>query len=368
MTPLRHFTSFFLGLALLCGSVRAQTPEQLAQLDPKDLYFQAWLLTKDAEDLEKEGNFVGAFTKYKKARTYFDVVMVNHPKFRKDMVADRQKLTNDAMEAIHEKALAQQKEQSNGISPLLELPGNAPAPLAIPDRIQKNSLETKEISDLQREITALKLQLSKLPNYRTANAAAIRQAIERLEAKRSTLASAPLRDQMAELNNEITKLRRERDAMEVSRDQALASQRRTLRDLEATQRALATAREKEKELLAIIEEQRKVDGRVIKGQQDQIDNLRAQMAEKDKLLLQAQAKIKDLGLQLEQSQSMVNELKDEREDLLKERDQMATLLGLDESDRRQQLITQNVGLSKELIEARKKLELINDAKTYLPTP
>ncbi|MDA7882459.1 tetratricopeptide repeat protein, partial [Akkermansiaceae bacterium] len=31
-----------------------------------------------------------------------------------------------------------------------------------------------------------------------------------------------------------------------------------------------------------------------------------------------------------------------------------------ESDRRQQLITQNVGLSKELIEARKKLELIND--------
>ena len=360
MTHLRHLTSTLLGLALLCTALKAQTPEQLAQLDPKDIYFQAWLYTKDAEDLEKKEDYVGAFTKYKKARTLFDTVMVNYPRFKKDMVADRQKLTTDAMEAIHEKALAQQKEQSKGISPLLELPGNAPKPLAIPDRIKKNSLETKEISTLRGEITALKLQLSKIPNSRSANAAALRQAIDRLEQKRAYLASAPLRDQIAELNDEITKLRRERDAMEVSRDQALSAQRKTLRQLEATQRALATAREKEKALLATIEEQRNLNGRVIKGQQDQMDDLRAQMAEKDKLLAEANTRIKDLAIQLEQSQSMVTELKTEREDLLKERESMTTRLGLKENDARQQLITQNVGLSKELIEARKKLSLINN--------
>jgi len=353
-------TSTLLGLALLCTALKAQTPEQLAQLDPKDIYFQAWLYTKDAEDLEKKEDYVGAFTKYKKARTLFDTVMVNYPRFKKDMVADRQKLTTDAMEAIHEKALAQQKEQSKGISPLLELPGNVAKPLAIPDSIKKNSLETKEISTLRGEITALKLQLSKIPNSRSANAAALRQAIDRLEQKRAYLASAPLRDQIAELNNEITKLRRERDAMEVSRDQALSAQRKTLRQLEATQRALATAREKEKALLATIEEQRNVNGRVIKGQQDQMDDLRAQMAKKDKLLAEANTRIKDLAIQLEQSQSMVTELKTERESLLKERESMTTLLGLKENDARQQLITQNVGLSKELIEARKKLSLINN--------
>lgn len=360
MTHLRHLTSTLLGLALLCTALKAQTPEQLAQLDPKDIYFQAWLYTKDAEDLEKKEDYVGAFTKYKKARTLFDTVMVNYPRFKKDMVADRQKLTTDAMEAIHEKALAQQKEQSKGISPLLELPGNVAKPLAIPDSIKKNSLETKEISTLRGEITALKLQLSKIPNSRSANAAALRQAIDRLEQKRAYLASAPLRDQIAELNNEITKLRRERDAMEVSRDQALSAQRKTLRQLEATQRALATAREKEKALLATIEEQRNVNGRVIKGQQDQMDDLRAQMAKKDKLLAEANTRIKDLAIQLEQSQSMVTELKTERESLLKERESMTTLLGLKENDARQQLITQNVGLSKELIEARKKLSLINN--------
>ena len=107
MTHLRHLTSTLLGLALLCTALKAQTPEQLAQLDPKDIYFQAWLYTKDAEDLEKKEDYVGAFTKYKKARTLFDTVMVNYPRFKKDMVADRQKLTTDAMEAIHEKALAQ---------------------------------------------------------------------------------------------------------------------------------------------------------------------------------------------------------------------------------------------------------------------
>ena len=360
MTHLRHFIPALLGAALFASTLSAQTPQQLAQLEPKDLYFQAWLLTKDAEDLEKEGDFIGAFTKYKKARIFFDSVMVNHPKFRKDMVADRQKLTTDAMEAIHEKALAQQKEQSNGVSPLLELPGNSPAPLAIPDRVKPNALQTQAISLLQEEIDAHKLKLSKMPNSRGADAAALRQTIDRLEKKRSKLATAPLTDQFAHLNAEITKLRRERDAMEVSRDQALADQRRTLRELEATQRALATARKKEQELLATIEEQRRVNGRVIKGQQDQMDDLRAQMAEKDKLLAKANAKIKDLGIQLEQSQAMVTELRDEREVLLKEKEQMAALLKMNDGDRIQKLITQNVGLSKELIEARKTLELVND--------
>jgi len=361
MTHLRQFTtSALLGLALFCTSLKAQTPEQLAQLEPKDLYFQAWLLTKDAEELEKKGDFIGAFTKYKKARTFFDVVMVSHPRFKKDMVADRQKLTNDAMEAIHEKALAQQKKQSSGITPLLELPGNAPAPLAIPERIKPNALQTQAVYQLQKDIDALKLKLSKMPNQRSADAASLRQSIDRLEKKRSKLSSAPLTDQVAHLNAEITKLRRERDAMEVSRDQALSAQRKTLRELEATQRALAISRKKEKELLATIEEQGKVNNRVIKGQQDQMDELRAEMAEKDKLLAKAHAKIKDLGIQLEQSHSMVNELKEERQDLLKERDQMAALLKMNDGDRIQQLITQNVGLSKELIEARKTLELVND--------
>ena len=77
MTHLRHLTSTLLGLALLCTALKAQTPEQLAQLDPKDIYFQAWLYTKDAEDLEKKEDYVGAFTKYKKARTLFDLSLIH---------------------------------------------------------------------------------------------------------------------------------------------------------------------------------------------------------------------------------------------------------------------------------------------------
>ena len=55
---------------------------------------------------------------------------------------------------------------------------------------------------------------------------------------------------------------------------------------------------------------------------------------------------------------MVTELRQERLGLIEERDQMKALLGMDETDRIQNLITQNVSLSKELNEAKANLELV----------
>ena len=111
MTHLRHLTGLVLA-ALLTVTSWAQTPEELARLDPAELYFQAWSLVKEGEELEKKEDFVGAFTKYRKARAFFDIIKVASPDFRKESLKFRSESTTKAMETIHEKALAQQKKPS----------------------------------------------------------------------------------------------------------------------------------------------------------------------------------------------------------------------------------------------------------------
>ncbi|YCM45571.1 tetratricopeptide repeat protein [Verrucomicrobiaceae bacterium 227] len=360
MTHLRHLIGFLFGI-LTCASAWAQTPEQLANLEPGELYYQAWSLTKDAEDLETRGDFIGAFTKYRKAQTFFDIVKVSHPAYKPDMVRDRSEMTTASMEKIHEKALAQQGEQqAAGTTPLLELPGQVKPKLVIPETLSPNSAQATRIQQLRDEIDRLQAQLANSPNQRDANAALLRQKILGLQQDLNRLVSAPLRNDVAELHRQINQLRRERDAMALARDQAVAAQLKTLRQLEETQNQLDESHKEEQRLLAVIEKQTKINGQVVEGQQEQIDALRKSMAEKDKLMAEVRKKNKDLEVQLAQSQTMVSELQAERDTLIAEKNQMAALLQMNEADRIQGLITQNVGLSKELNERTLELKLVQD--------
>jgi len=360
MTHLRHLIGFLFGI-LTCASAWAQTPEQLAQLEPGELYYQAWSLTKDAEDLEQQGDFVGAFTKYRKAQTFFDIVKVAHPAYKPEMVRDRTGMTTASMEQIHDKALAQQNErQQAGATPLLEMPGQEKPKLVIPKSIAPNSAQATQIQQLRDEISKLQTRLSNSINPRDANAALLRSKILGLQQDLNRLAAAPLRNDVAELNRQIDQLRRERDAMALARDQAVAAQLKTLRQLEATQDALAESRKEEQRLLAVIEKQTQINGQVVEGQQEQIEALRKAMAEKDTLMAEVRKKNKDLEIQLAQSESMVSELQKERDGLVAEKNQMAALLQMNEADRIQKLITQNVGLSKELNERTLELKLVQD--------
>ena len=358
MTHLRHLTGLVLA-ALLTVTSWAQTPEELARLDPAELYFQAWSLVKEGEELEKKEDFVGAFTKYRKARVFFDIIKVASPDFRKESLKFRSESTTKAMETIHEKALAQQKKrQDKNSTPLLEIPGETKPRLVVPGEIDPSGASSQKIQDLQQAITRLKSELARYPNQRDSNSARLRRQIRDLESDLSRTAAIPLRDQVRELNQQIEQLRRERDAMSLARDAAVAKQARTLRRLEANQSALATAKVEEQRLLAVIEKQTRINGRVVEGQQEQIDALKVIIKEKDALITESNKTVKDLRTQLDQSESMVTELRQERDGLIEERDQMKSLLKMDEGGRIQKLITQNVTLSKEINEAKANLDLV----------
>lgn len=359
MTHLRHLIGLVFA-ALLIAPAWAQTPEELAKLDPGGLYYQAWSLVKQAEELEEKEEFVESFTNYRKARSFFDLITINHPDFKqKEGLKWRTKSTTEAMERIHSKALAQQKErQDAGKTPLLEVPGEAKPLLTIPGKVDPTGTATKTIRDLQAEIIQLNADLRRRVNPRDSESARLRQKIRELQTQLSRLAASPLRNQVAELNQQIEQLRQERDAMATARDRALTAQRDTLALLERTQKARLADKLEIEELKAVIAKQIKINGRVVEGQQDQIDALKEKIKEKDKRLTESNRTMAELETRLTQSEKMVTELRQERNGLIEERDQMRALLKMNEADRIQKLITQNVSLSKELNEAKANLELV----------
>lgn len=360
MTHLRHLIGLLLA-ALITAQSWAQTPEELARLDPGELYFQAWSLVKEAEEWEEKEDFVKAFSKYRKARSFFDIIKVTHPDFRKEGLKFRSDSTTKAMEKIHEKALEQQKkEQDAGETPFIEIPGETKPTLVVPNAIDPTGASSRKIQDLQRTIQRLKTELSQRPNQRDAGSARLRQQIQGLESQLTRLAASPLRDQVRDLNQQIEQLRRERDAMAHARDKAVTEQARTLMRLASTQKALLAANTETKRLEAVIAKTTKINGRVVEGQQDQIDALRATVKEKDALIAEVNRTVDDLAKQLKQSEKMVDELQVERDGLIDERDQMKALLKMNEADRIQQLITQNVTLSKELNEAKANLDAVQE--------
>jgi len=359
MTHLRHLIGLVIA-AMLMIPLWAQTPEDLAKLDPGGLYYQAWSLVKQGEELEAKEDYVEAFTKYRKARSFFDLITINHPKFKqREGLKWRTKSTTEAMEKIHAKALAQQKQrQDAGETPLLEIPGEAKPRLVIPGKVDPAGTETRKIRDLQTEISRLKGELSGRINPRDADSARLRERLTDRQSQLSRLAASPLRDQVADLNQQIEQLRQEKDAMAAARNKAIADQKLTMRRLQATQKALIGERAEKERLTAIIEKQTQINGQVVEGQLDQIDTLKETIQKMDASLADTNRAMKALTTQLAQSDTMVGELRQERDVLIEERDQMKSLLKMNEGDRVQQLITQNVSLSKELNEAKANLDLV----------
>ncbi|MGB0328451.1 MAG: tetratricopeptide repeat protein [Akkermansiaceae bacterium] len=364
MTHLRHLIGVLI-MSTLIAPAPAQTPEELAKLDPGGLYYQAWILVKQAEELEKKEQYVEAFTKYRKARTFFDVITINNPDFpQREGLKWRTENTTAALNRIHAKALAQQKEQQNtGTTPLLEIPGTPKKPLTVPSKVDPSGAKSAEVRELQGDIAELNRMLASRSNNRDVESAKIRQQMRELERKLAELATSPLRDQVTELNRQIMQLKNERDAMAAARDRARAEKLRTLRSLEATQIELAKSNAEINRLKAVIDKQTKVSGLVVKGQRDQIDKLKATIEQKDALLARKNKLVESLQTRLTQSEQMVTQLRQERDTLIEERDQMKVLLKMNEADRVQKLITQNVNLSKQLNEARENLKLVEKDAT-----
>lgn len=365
MTHLRSFACSFIAataVLLLCSPSRGQVPD-MGKFDPSNVYFQAWLTVREGEKSEKQGKFLEAFNNYDKAKKLFDSVALYHPEWKADLVKDRQKITAESMNLIRDKAVAEYKISSRRSNELVEGPGSPTKRIdfAVP-KLSKE--EQRKIGALQRQITQYRNELGKARSDRDANAVRLRNALRDLEAQRDHMAHAPVAGQLQDLNQRITRVERERDAMAVALRDSRSERQQVLAQLATAKADTAATKDRAEKLQEMVDVQQAASKQAVEGLRRQLKNLRTTLAEKDEQFSELQGRNALLARQLQEARAEILDLRAERDDLLAERDQMAALLKLNEGERVRLLIKQNMDLGRDLNAARDRLqELLTDNNT-----
>jgi tetratricopeptide (TPR) repeat protein len=248
---------------------------------------------------------------------------------------------------------------------------------------QPDPAETRKLQAAEAELARLRKMISESDarsNEAMRNAARVEdmrkqndtlsrqlQAAEgAVRSLRAQMAAAPIKSEMDALNKQIEELEQEREvmgmALRTSRGQqteALSKIEILAADMEIIKKQAEELRQSEANLNRNLEKERQVANDVVKGQRKQMEMLENALGKKSKELEDAQGQIASLKNELEESRDAFAELREERDGLLRERDQMAELLKLNEEDRTQELIEQNMGLAKYLREANEKVDRLN---------
>jgi hypothetical protein len=377
--------------------LHAQAPAapapQPAQFDPSDVYFQGYLAAREAEELEKKGDFIAAAEKYQRACKLFDAVAKFHPNWKSEIVTERNALTRASLEVVRPKADAlRQKDQ--GVIAELEGGTRMPARPADPDPaadiippnpgvLEVDPLVNRRLAEAEAEAERLRKQLAAanpedreaarnasrvddLQRQRDALQSQLRTAEADVRALRAKLNQAPVQQELKGLNDRIQRLEQERDAMALALTKSRGEHTETLAevatleaDLKAMQQQAEQLRQQNANLERDAKKEREIANEVVRGQQRQIQDLEKTLTLRGEQLAAANNRIASLERELVESRDAYSQLRDEHNTLLQERDQMAALLKLNEAGRIQELIEQNMGLAKQLREANEKVERFN---------
>jgi Flp pilus assembly protein TadD len=356
----------------------AQTPSAKApaqpNFDPADVYYQAWLFIREAETLQKQGRHADALSKLKSAEKFFETIHRYHPEWKKDMVGDRLSLTKDQITKVQPLAQAQQKKEEIAVAEIVESGGNTKpvAPMTSPTA-PAIEIEDAKIKALEAEVKRLRAALASPSNQESRQAARasdlekqrddlnarLKQTTTELESLRAKLATAPVQSEMDRLNERLRSLEQERQAMGMALSQSREQQLQTQAKMATLQADYQAVRQQAADLQRNMEVERKKSNEVTAAQLQQLQSLEQTIKQKDAEIVTANQRVASLQKQLKESQDAFQELRTERDDLLRERDHMAALLKLSESGRIQQLIEQNMSLAKELREAKERVERIS---------
>ncbi len=371
------------------GRVVAEAPN-IPQFDPSDVYFQGYLAVRAAQQLEKDQDFVGALNKYQQASDLFGSVRKFYPDWKADMVKNRHDLTAKALAGVQEKAGDKLKKDRGVIA---ELEGgdkvrgefiNPPKEEKSPNLgvLEVDPLKARRLKDAEAELERLKKEIKKVEaaskqstrdtaveDLRKQNQVILSQlkaAQQEVSSLRGQMMSAPMEGVMKSLNERIDQLNQEKQvmgmALKTSRgdhNEALSKIEILTADLEIMKKQAAEMRQKQADMKRDLETERQVSNEVVAGQLRQMKQMDRVLTEKSNLLEAANKQISSLKNELEESRAAYSELQEERDGLLREREQMAALLKLNESGRIEELVAQNVGLSRSLREKQEQVDRLS---------
>ena len=225
------------------------------------------------------------------------------------------------------------------------------------DRLRQNKIplppastpeESARLQRLSTRIAELENLLRQSRNDRDAAHAAKRRALAELKAERSRLAAAPVQAELDALNRKLQQVTQEKNALAT----ALAHSKDKLDRAIATAAKLKTEHDTalagRKDLQRRLEKERLASNEVIRGLRRQLADKQLVIDRQARLLVEARHREDEINRQLAEARSQISEIKAERDSILRERDQMTHLLNLNESNRVQQMINQNMALGKQV--------------------
>ena len=341
-------------------------PPASARFDPSDVYFQGYLAVRSAEQLEEAGDYIGALEKLEKAGELFGTIRMFHPDWKPAMVGGRSEKTTESIGRVRPQAEAELLKRRNALA---ELEGGVRSGTTVPDPaaplapgvLEADPLATRRLRAAEAEAERLRGLLASQSDRARQNAvqARLRAAEAEARALRQQLTAAPVREEMTAIERRIDSLEQERDAMAMALGQSRRAHEEAQTRNAALEAELDEMRQQQADLKRDLEAERKIANSVVAGQRRQLDALEKQLRQKNEELTAANLRISGLIQELEESREAFSQLRDERDSLLEERDQMAALLQLNEGGRIQELIEQNMALAKNLREASEKIDRLH---------
>ena len=367
---------------------QAPPPLQAAQFDPSDVYLQGYLATRSAAQLESAQDFIGALEKLERASELFGTVRKYYPDWKPEMVTGRNAKTSETIAQVRPKAEEQLRKNQTAVAELeggvqksgtLIDPAENVVPLT-PGILEVDPLATRRLTEAEAEVKRLRnleskateasrdasldasrnaSRLQDVEKQRDALKADLLAAENNVQSLRARLAAAPMENEMKALNQRIESLEQEREAMAMALTQSRGAHTEAMARIATLEADLKVMQQKHADIDRNLKAERKVANSVVAGQRRQLDSLEKELNRKNTELAKANERITGLTNELQQSREAFSQLRNERDSLLQERDQMAALLKLNEAGRIQDLIEQNMGLAKSLREANEKVDRLN---------
>jgi len=385
-------------LLLGCLTLPSSAQQDPRALDPSDVFFQAWLTIRDAEKLEKAGEFNGARQKYEQAAKYYNVISRFHKNWKPHMVEARVKSTSEAINNIEAKAIAEIAAKNAKTQDFVEGGGNqAPnqgmasgnqkqptrppvkspiKPIKSPVKPPASQVSTytqainrgqlRQLENLQRDNQRLRQDLARAKKTTQQGETAEQQRLikkiadkdKEITTIRDLLARAPLQQDMDKLARKNRTIKAELDITALSLKGTMEKLAKAQKDAKKYQNDAQLAERKTLEIQKNMDAQKGADNRVVQALRKELKTVN-QMLEKTRGELgKANAQMAQMQRSLDQSKSTIHDLTQERDSLRTERDSLAIILKKNDAEGVRKLITENMRLGKELKETSARLEYL----------
>ncbi|MGB1260894.1 MAG: hypothetical protein ACPG6P_12680, partial [Akkermansiaceae bacterium] len=277
-------------ICIVAGGFKANAQQDPRQLDPSDVFFQAWLTIRDAEKFEEQKKFDDAWKKYSQAAKYYDTLARFHKDWKPHLVKDRIDSTRKAIANIEPKAAAELVKKNQKTRDLVEGgkgPGNARGnargnqrlPSRAPMRPTVSRADQQKLDQLIRENQQLRANLAK-ERKNGRNGPTQQKLLEQIAKKdrelatmRDMLARAPLQADMDRISRESKTREREIEitarALKENRKKLNDTQQQSLKFQQETKLAQARAAAIQKQM----EQERGENNKTIRTLREELKTL-----------------------------------------------------------------------------------------------